>query len=53
MSETSSDRGTAKSETLRTAQSDTSGRRRADWWLIGSLLLVVISIFGFAYMLWK
>lgn len=53
MSETSSDRGTAKSETPRTAQSDVSGRRKPDWWSIGSLLLVVISIFGLAYRLWK
>ena len=53
MSETSSDRGTAKSKTSTTAQKDASGRRKPDWWLISSLLLVVISIFGFAYVLSK
>jgi hypothetical protein len=53
MSEASSEPGAAKSETQRAAQNDLSGRRKPDWWLMGSLLLVVISIFGFAYMLWK
>ncbi len=56
MLETSSDREIAKSETPRTAQSDVPGRRKPDWWLIGSLFLVTISIFGLAYMVymvWK
>jgi len=53
MSETSSDRGTTESQTVRKAQNDLSGRSRPDWWLMISLLLVVTSIFGLAYMLWK
>ncbi len=52
MSDILSNQGTAKSANPGAAQDDVGNRRKPDWWLIGSLVLVVISVVGLAY-LWK
>ena len=53
MSDIWSNQGTAKSVTPRASQKDVANRRKLDWWLIGSSILVTISVAGLAYTLWK
>jgi hypothetical protein len=52
MSDTRFNQGTAKSANPGAAQDDVGNRRKPDWWLISSLILIVISVVGLAY-LWK
>jgi hypothetical protein len=54
MSDTLSNQGTAKSATPgAAAQEDVANSSKADWWYIGSLILIVTSVVGLAYTLWK
>jgi hypothetical protein len=54
MPDTLSNQGTAKSATPGAmAQEDVANRSKVDWWYIGSLILIVISVVGLAYTLWK
>jgi hypothetical protein len=54
MSDTLSNQGTAKSATPGgVAREDVANSSKVDWWYIGSVILIVISVVGLAYMLWK
>jgi hypothetical protein len=53
MSDTRTNQGTAKSAKPGAAEDDVGNRRKPDWWLISSLIVVVISVVGIAYTLSK
>jgi hypothetical protein len=53
MANTRSNQETAKSKNPRAAQDEAANSRKLDWWLISSLMMVVTSVVGLAYTLWK